>query len=106
MPPRPLKPVLAAALSLGLAVPALPVAAQVPGPNADKPGDGVVSAAACAAFGFTLPTRGPDRPVHGVTGPAMTAPPPPPPPPPPDRARRDGRAYAARPDPAVPTARH
>ena len=83
MPPRPLKPVLAAALSLGLAVPALPVAAQVPGPNADKPGDGVVSAAACAAFGFTLPTRGPDRPVHGVTGPAMTAPPPPPPPPPP-----------------------
>lgn len=91
MTTRPLKPVLAVALSLGLAAPALPVTAQVPVPDADKPGDGVVSPAACAAFGFTLPSGSPTRQVSGRTGPVMATPlaPPPPPPPPPAASQTD-----------------
>ena len=86
MTPRPLKPVLAVALSLGLALPGLPASAQAPvsPPDTDKPGDGVVSPAACAPFGFTLPSAANSRQVlrHGTAG-VPTAPPPPPPPPPP-----------------------
>lgn len=86
MTTRPIKPVLAVALSLGLALPGLPASAQtpVPLPDADKPGDGVVSPAACAAFGFTLPSASPTRQGSRNSGPVMAPPPPlsPPPPPP------------------------
>lgn len=85
MTTRAMKQALAVALSLGLASPGLPAAAlaQVPAPGADKPGDGVVSPAACAVYGFTLPSAGPVRATYGYTGPGMTPPPPPGPPPPP-----------------------
>lgn len=70
-------------------------------PDADKPSDGVVSPAACRAFGFTLPEErfAPPRPVpppvalaisptkkedrQAYPGPPPPPPPPAPPPPPP-----------------------
>jgi len=85
MTTRPMKPVLAVALSLGLAVPVVPASARVQTlvSQTDKPGDGVVSPAACAAFGFTLPSTGPVRSPNGQSIPTVTGAPPPPPPPPP-----------------------
>lgn len=80
---RPTKPALALALSLGLAFPGLPATAAMAGAPAfdpDKAADGVVSPAACAAYGFTLPSA---EPVRSTYSPGMTPPPPPGPPPPP-----------------------
>ena len=85
----PLKQAMAGAMSLALASPVAPGALTQAGGrpiDPDKPSDGVVSAAACAPFGFILPDRtSPDHVV--VTGSRVTAgapaggPPPPPPPP-------------------------
>ncbi|MFT4913693.1 MAG: Ca-activated chloride channel family protein [Brevundimonas sp.] len=82
---RPTKPALALALSLALAVPGLPAAAQAPAFDPDKAADGVVSPAACAAFGFTLPSTARSQPLArpGISGLPSAPPPPPPPPPPP-----------------------
>jgi Ca-activated chloride channel family protein len=84
---RLIKPALALTLSLGLAFPGLPATAtmaRVPAFDPDKAADGIVSPAACAAYGFTLPTA---EPIRSAYSPGMTAPPPPgppaPPPPPP-----------------------
>ena len=99
----PLKPAIVGALSLALAAPMapLPTHAQVNDP--DKASDGVVSPAACRAFGFTLPeervappwpvpppvtlpiapTKKEDRHAYVAPPPPPPAPPPPLPPPPP-----------------------
>ncbi len=95
----PLKQALAGVMSLAIASPVAPVALAQSGArpiDPDKPSDGVVSAAACAPFGFVLPDRRALEHVvvtgSRVTGgapiaggpppPMMVAPPPPPPPPP------------------------
>ena len=85
---RPTKPALALALSLGLAFPGLPATAAMAAPPAfdpDKAADGVVSPAACAVYGFTLPSAEPVRSTYspGMPPPPPPGPPPPPPPPPP-----------------------
>ncbi|MES2835190.1 MAG: von Willebrand factor type A domain-containing protein [Pseudomonadota bacterium] len=90
---------VAAMMAFSLTAPMGPsvALAQSNGPAAerDKPGDGVVSAAACAPFGFRVAERSPQPvPVAGgamsraYPGPPPPAPmplPPPPPPPPPPR---------------------
>lgn len=98
----PLKQALAGAMSLALASPVAPGALAQSGArpiDPDKPSDGVVSAAACAPFGFVVrePRMLDNVVVTGsritagapATGapppPTMIAPPPPPPPPPPPR---------------------
>ena len=53
---RPLKPIavaLSALMTMGVGPASVPQAR-----DADKPGDGVVSPAACAVYGFTLPEAG------------------------------------------------
>ncbi|MDI1325981.1 MAG: von Willebrand factor type A domain-containing protein [Brevundimonas sp.] len=96
----PLKQAMAGVMSLALASPVAPGALAQSGGrpiDPDKPSDGVVSAAACAPFGFNIPDRTslehvvvtgsritPGAPVTGGPPPPMPmAPPPPPPPPPP-----------------------
>ncbi|HWQ87487.1 MAG TPA: VWA domain-containing protein, partial [Brevundimonas sp.] len=56
MPVLPLKQAMAGVMSLALASPIAPGAITQTGRpvDTDKPSDGVVSAAACAPFGFTL----------------------------------------------------
>jgi len=97
MPKRPLKQALVGLISLTLAAPMAPLPAMAQNSRAvdpDKPSDGVVSPAACRAFGFTLPEerrvddgRMVQRAAPGATaaysGPVPPPSPPPPPPPPP-----------------------
>jgi len=97
MPKHPLKRALVGLVSLTLAAPMAPLPAMAQNSRAvgpDKPSDGVVSPAACRAFGFTLPEdrrvddgRMVQRAAPGATaaysGPVPPPSPPPPPPPPP-----------------------
>ena len=94
MSKRPLKRALVGVVSLALTAPMapLPVMAQARPLDPDKPSDGVVSRAACAVFGFTLPeervpedyaARSVGAPAYVGGPPPPPAPPPPPPPPPP-----------------------
>ncbi|MGZ9114426.1 MAG: vWA domain-containing protein, partial [Brevundimonas sp.] len=89
-----LKQALAGVMGLTLAAPITPPAPQRVDP--DKPSDGVVSPAACRAFGFTLPEERQVQPPRYVSPPVTRpveptkkedrlayVPPPPPPPPPP-----------------------
>ena len=93
-----LKQALAGVIGLTLAAPAAPGALTQSGSrpiDPDKPSDGVVSAAACAPFGFNIPDRTSleqvvvtgsritaGAPVTGGPPPPMPMAPPPPPPPP------------------------
>jgi Ca-activated chloride channel homolog len=89
---RPLKRTLVGLVSLALAAPMAPLPVLAQDGRAldpDKPSDGVVSPAACRAFGFSLPEERAREvypaPIGGarVSAPPSPMPPPPPPPPPP-----------------------
>jgi Ca-activated chloride channel family protein len=84
---------VAAVMAFSLAAPMGPSIALAQSTGRDKPGDGVVSNAACAPYGFTNVERTPPpasasvNTSRGYTGPAVATPGPPPPPPPPPAPR-------------------